>query len=68
MVSLASRAAYYAQKNALNAQITLLEASNRWGGKISTDRVPFDNTPHHLRGNGDFIIEGGPDTFLATKP
>jgi oxygen-dependent protoporphyrinogen oxidase len=53
-------AAYYAQKNAPDAQITLLEAGGRWGGKITTDRVPFDG--------GDFIIEGGPDTFLATKP
>jgi len=61
-------AAYYAQKNLPDAQINLLEASDRWGGKITTDRVPFDNTPNHLRGDGDFIIEGGPDTFLATKP
>jgi oxygen-dependent protoporphyrinogen oxidase len=53
-------AAYYAQKNAPNAQIILLEAGDRWGGKITTDRVLFEG--------GDFIIEGGPDTFLATKP
>jgi len=53
-------AAYYAKKNALNVQVTLLEAGNYWGGKITTDRVTFDD--------GDFIIEGGPDTFLATKP
>ena len=53
-------AAYYAKKNIPEAQITLIEASNRWGGKITTDRVPFDH--------GQFIIEGGPDTFLATKP
>lgn len=53
-------AAYYARKNDPDAQITLLEAGDRWGGKISTDRVPFDH--------GQFIIEGGPDTFLATKP
>jgi len=61
-------AAYYAQKSAPEARITLLEASDRWGGKITTDRVLFDNTPNRLRGDGDFIIEGGPDTFLATKP
>ncbi|HEX2989937.1 MAG TPA: protoporphyrinogen oxidase, partial [Anaerolineales bacterium] len=30
------------------------------GGKIITDRFPFEG--------GHFIIEGGPDTFLATKP
>ena len=53
-------AAYYAKRNAPGAQITLLEAGDRWGGKITTDRVPFDD--------GEFIIEGGPDTFLATKP
>jgi oxygen-dependent protoporphyrinogen oxidase len=53
-------AAYYATKKITNAQITLVESSNRWGGKIITDRVPF--------GDGTFIIEGGPDTFLAAKP
>ena len=61
-------AAYYAtQKLALSsvegmpgAQITLLESDSRWGGKIATDRVDFDY--------GQFIVEGGPDTFLATKP
>ena len=53
-------AAYFAQKNAPDTHITLLESSSRWGGKIATDRVPFEG--------GDFIIEGGPDTFLATKP
>jgi protoporphyrinogen/coproporphyrinogen III oxidase len=53
-------AAYYATKKIPNAQITLIESSDRWGGKITTDRVPFDG--------GQFIIEGGPDTFLATKP
>lgn len=51
-------AAYYASKIA-DTQVTLLESSNRWGGKITTDRVSFDD--------GQFIIEGGPDTFLATK-
>ncbi|HBG74964.1 MAG: protoporphyrinogen oxidase [Chloroflexi bacterium GWB2_49_20] len=53
-------AAYYAQKLVPDGQITLIEASDRWGGKITTQRVPFEA--------GDFIIEGGPDTFLATKP
>lgn len=52
-------AAYYASK-ATDTQVTLLESSNRWGGKITTDRVAFND--------GQFIIEGGPDTFLATKP
>jgi oxygen-dependent protoporphyrinogen oxidase len=53
-------AAYYAVRSKQYTKITLLEADDRWGGKITTDRVPFDD--------GDFIIEGGPDTFLATKP
>lgn len=52
-------AAYYASKIP-DAQVTLLESSAHWGGKITTDRVAFDD--------GQFIIEGGPDTFLATKP
>ncbi len=53
-------AAYYARKKMPEAEITLLESSDGWGGKITTDRVTFDD--------GQFIIEGGPDTFLATKP
>ncbi len=53
-------AAYYATKKIPNAQITLIESSDRWGGKITTERVSMDD--------GQFIIEGGPDTFLATKP
>ena len=53
-------AAYYATKKFPDAQITLIESSERWGGKITTDRIMFDD--------GQFIIEGGPDTFLATKP
>lgn len=55
-------AAYYAAKKIPDAQITLIEASEHWGGKINTDRVNFDD------GADAFIIEGGPDTFLATKP
>ena len=53
-------AAYYATKKFSDTQITLIEISDRWGGKIITDRVDFDG--------GQFIVEGGPDTFLATKP
>jgi protoporphyrinogen/coproporphyrinogen III oxidase len=52
-------AAYYASKIP-DTQVTLFDADSRWGGKIATDRVRFDD--------GRFIIEGGPDTFLATKP
>jgi oxygen-dependent protoporphyrinogen oxidase len=53
-------AAYYAQKKIPDAHITLIESASYWGGKITTDRVAFDD--------GQFIIEGGPDTFLASKP
>lgn len=53
-------AAYYATRNKQYDQITLIESDSRWGGKISTNRVAFDD--------GQFIIEGGPDTFLASKP
>ena len=35
---------------------TVIEASSRWGGKIRTERI------------GDFIIEGGPDSFITQKP
>lgn len=53
-------AAYYASITNRYSQITILESDSHWGGKIITERVPFDG--------GNFIIEGGPDTFLATKP
>ena len=53
-------AAYYAQKNSAFTSITLLESSDRWGGKILTDRVDSED--------GNFVVEGGPDTFLATRP
>lgn len=53
-------AAYYAQKTIPHAHITLIESASQWGGKITTDRVAFED--------GQFIIEGGPDTFLASKP
>ncbi len=35
---------------------TVIEAGPRWGGKISTERI------------GDFIVEGGPDSFITQKP
>ncbi|MBI3160677.1 MAG: protoporphyrinogen oxidase [Chloroflexi bacterium] len=37
-------------------EVTVLEAGPRWGGKILTERLD------------GFVIEGGPDTFLAAKP
>lgn len=53
-------AAYYAVREHPDWQVTVLEATDRWGGKITTARLPLDG--------GQFIIEGGPDTFLASKP
>ncbi len=52
-------AAYYATARD-GWRVTVLEAGDRWGGKIRTERVPL--------AEGQFVIEGGPDTFLATKP
>ena len=54
-------AAYYAQqKSGAQFRFTLLEQAGYWGGKLVTERVPFDG--------GQFVIEGGPDTFVVTKP
>lgn len=53
-------AAYFALKRSPTLQVSVLEAGPRWGGKISTERIPFDG--------GQFVVEGGPDTFLASKP
>lgn len=53
-------AAYYLQKKACAAgnpvELIVLEAAGSWGGKIQTER------------RDGFVIEGGPDTFLRTKP
>lgn len=53
-------AAYQLLKQAPETEVSVLEASDRWGGKIRTERVEFEGKR--------FIVEGGPDTFLATKP
>ena len=42
--------------HALNLEVLLLEASNRLGGWIATERF------------GDFLIEAGPDSFISEKP
>ena len=58
-------AAWYAQRFAAEAEapcrVCVLEASGRWGGKLLTDEIEAD-------GAGRFIVEGGPDSFLAQKP
>ncbi|MBE7474026.1 MAG: protoporphyrinogen oxidase [Anaerolineae bacterium] len=52
--------AYYLQKksreNGIPFSYSLIESAPRLGGKIVTDQV------------GDFIIEGGPDSFITQKP
>ncbi|HLF89276.1 MAG TPA: protoporphyrinogen oxidase, partial [Anaerolineales bacterium] len=56
-------AAYYAQQKFTSPiSITLLEAGPRWGGKITTDRAEIPGA------DGKFVVEGGPDTFIVTKP
>lgn len=53
-------AAYYTHKKAsgsnLPVELVVLESNSYWGGKIVTEHVD------------DFVIEGGPDTFIVTKP
>lgn len=50
-----------AQSHNLDVSYTVLESSDRWGGKILTEQVDgFDNVP--------FVIEAGPDSFLTQKP
>lgn len=49
-------AAYRLQEASAKVDILLLEASDRLGGKIGTERVD------------GFVIESGPDCFLSRKP
>jgi oxygen-dependent protoporphyrinogen oxidase len=49
-------AAHKLTQTAPHLSVTLIESDSRLGGKIVTDRVD------------GFVIEGGPDTFLAYKP
>lgn len=45
-----------ARKEGFSIRVHLFEKSNRLGGKILTDRMD------------GFVVEGGPDTFVSTKP
>ena len=58
-------AAWYLQALAGQAGValnyTLLEAGDRWGGKIATEHV-------HGFGETPFVVESGPDAFLTRKP
>lgn len=49
-------AAHRLVRDAPEMRVTLLEAEDRLGGKIVTERVD------------GFVVEGGPDSFLAAKP
>lgn len=49
-------AVYRLQKLRPDVEITLLEASNRLGGKLLTEQVD------------GFVVEGAPDSFLSRKP
>ncbi len=49
-------AAYWLQQHAPGLPVTLLESAAQLGGKIVTERA------------GGFVVEGGPDAFLASKP
>jgi len=52
----AHRVIELATEKSLAVNVTLLEASNRLGGSIATERV------------GEFLVEAGPDSFISEKP
>ena len=52
-------AAWYLQQ--AGVPYLLLEQSGRWGGKILTEHVDGF-------GQQSFVVEGGPDSFIAQKP
>ncbi len=52
-------AAWFLQQRGID--YTLLEASDRWGGKIKTEIVASG-------ADQPFVIEAGPDFFIAQKP
>ncbi|MCP3934623.1 MAG: protoporphyrinogen oxidase [Actinomycetia bacterium] len=56
--------AYYLQTGAAEAGLdityTVLEAADRWGGKIATERVSA--------GGGEFVVEAAADSFINQKP
>jgi oxygen-dependent protoporphyrinogen oxidase len=52
----AHRAVELAREHGISLELTLLEARERLGGMIETERT------------GEFLIEAGPDSFLSEKP
>ncbi len=53
-------AAWELQQTRPNTTYALLEASNRWGGKIVSRSVEAEGKT--------FLVEGGPDTLITRKP
>src|SRR5262245_48221588 len=57
-------AAFYLERAArttgMPIRYTLIERDERFGGKIQTDTIAQDG--------GTFLVEGGPDSFVAQKP
>ncbi|HEY2923130.1 MAG TPA: FAD-dependent oxidoreductase, partial [Candidatus Binatia bacterium] len=43
-------------EKSLGIEVALVEASHRLGGTITTERI------------GNFLVEGGPDSFITEKP
>ena len=41
--------------------VAILESSDRWGGKIKTEKIDGF-------AEGPFVVEGGPDSYITTKP
>lgn len=60
-MSLAWHLQTQADQAGLDVSYTLLESSDRWGGKILTDYVSEV-------GDEPFVVEGGPDSVLTQKP
>lgn len=54
-------AAWHLQTRAPDVDVTVLEATDRWGGKVAGEHVPAP-------GGGRFVIDGGPDAFVTRKP
>ncbi len=52
--------AWYLQQGGVHSY-AVLEAGDRWGGKVLTERVDG-------YGDAPFIVEGGPDSFFTQKP
>src|SRR5687767_1625769 len=55
-------AAWYSRQQGVDVQITLLEASERRGGKVYTEQIDADGA------DGALILEMGADAFLTRKP